>query len=204
MDASQYKDYVLFILFIKYISDKYANSDDFAPPVNIPPGASFKDMVALKGKSDIGDKINTQIIQPLINANSRLARSDFPDFPAPNKLGEGPAKFERLSNLIAIFEDPSLDFSKNRAEHDDILGDAYEYAPSEMLLSINGTVAVRIRAAKWIVVVLQHANGVYRDPEWSNGDNLPQDWIDFVAGVIERSRKTREHIEAAPHQLENA
>ena len=58
MDASQYKDYVLFMLFIKYVSDKYGNSEDFAPPVTIPPGASFKDMVALKGKSDIGDKIN--------------------------------------------------------------------------------------------------------------------------------------------------
>lgn len=127
MDASQYKDYVLFMLFIKYVSDKYADSDDFAPPVVIPPGASFRDMVALKGKPDIGDKINKQVIQPLINENSRLARSDFPDFDDPNKLGEGAAKVERLSNLIGIFQNPALDFSKNRAEHDDILGDAYEY-----------------------------------------------------------------------------
>jgi type I restriction enzyme M protein len=127
MDASQYKDYVLFMLFIKYVSDKYGDSDDFAPPVTIPKGASFKDMVALKGDSDIGNKINTQVIQPLIEANSRLARSDFPDFNDPNKLGEGSAKVERLSNLIAIFQKPELDFSKNRAEHDDILGDAYEY-----------------------------------------------------------------------------
>ncbi|ERJ39037.1 Type I restriction-modification system, DNA-methyltransferase subunit M [Burkholderia sp. AU4i] len=127
MDASQYKDYVLFMLFIKYISDKYADSDDFAPPVVIPKGASFKDMIALKGKSDIGDKINTTIIQPLIDSNARLARSDFPDFNDPNKLGEGPAMVERLSNLIGIFQKPELDFSKNRAEHDDILGDAYEY-----------------------------------------------------------------------------
>ncbi|RMD00149.1 type I restriction endonuclease subunit M [Aquitalea palustris] len=127
MDASQYKDYVLFMLFIKYISDKYADSDDFAPPVIIPKGASFKDMVALKGKPDIGDKINTQIIQPLIDANSRLARSDFPDFNDPNKLGEGKEMVERLSTLVAIFQKPELDFSKNRAEHDDILGDAYEY-----------------------------------------------------------------------------
>ncbi|MGI9210918.1 MAG: type I restriction-modification system subunit M N-terminal domain-containing protein [Methylococcaceae bacterium] len=67
MDASQYKDYVLFMLFIKYVSDKYGESDDF-PPVTIPPGARFKDMVDLKGKSDIGDKINTQIIQPLSDA----------------------------------------------------------------------------------------------------------------------------------------
>ncbi|PKO44361.1 MAG: type I restriction endonuclease subunit M [Betaproteobacteria bacterium HGW-Betaproteobacteria-3] len=127
MDASQYKDYVLFLLFIKYISDKYGNSDDFAPPVTIPPGASFTDMIALKGKSDIGDKINTQIIQALIDANTRLARSDFPNFNDPEKLGEGPALVERLSNLIGIFQNPVLDFSQNRAEHDDILGDAYEF-----------------------------------------------------------------------------
>jgi type I restriction enzyme M protein len=127
MDASQYKDYVLFMLFIKYISDKYGNSTDFAPPVTIPKGASFKDMIALKGKSDIGDKINTQIIQPLIDANTRLARSDFPDFNDPNKLGEGQAMVDRLTNLIGIFQKPELDFSQNRAEHDDILGDAYEY-----------------------------------------------------------------------------
>jgi len=127
MDASQYKDYVLFMLFIKYVSDKYGDSDDFAPPVVIPKGASFKDMVALKGKDDIGDKINTQVIQPLIDANSRLARSDFPDFNDSNKLGDGAQKVEKLGNLIAIFENPALDFSKNRAENDDILGDAYEY-----------------------------------------------------------------------------
>jgi type I restriction enzyme M protein len=127
MDASQYKDYVLFMLFIKYISDKYGNSDDFAPSVTIPKGASFTDMVALKGKPDIGDKINTQIIQPLIDANARLARSDFPDFNDPNKLGEGQAMVDRLTNLVGIFQKPELDFSQNRAEHDDILGDAYEY-----------------------------------------------------------------------------
>ena len=127
MDASQYKDYVLFMLFIKYITDKYANSSDFASPVTIPTGASFKDMLTLRGKSDIGDKINTQVIAPLVQANDRLARSDFPDFNDSNKLGEGQAKVERLTNLINIFANPQLDFSKNRADHDDILGDAYEY-----------------------------------------------------------------------------
>ena len=127
MDASQYKDYVLFMLFIKYITDKYGNSTDFAPPVTIPKGASFKDMIALKGKSNIGDKINTQIIQPLIDANARLARTDFPDFNDPNKLGEGDAMVQRLTNLVSIFQKPELDFSQNRADHDDILGDAYEY-----------------------------------------------------------------------------
>ena len=127
MDASQYKDYVLFMLFIKYISDKYSDSENFAPPVVIPKGASFNDMVALKGNSDIGNKINTQIIQPLIDENDRLSSSDFPDFNDPAKLGDGNDRVERLSNLIAIFEKPELNFSNNRAENDDILGDAYEY-----------------------------------------------------------------------------
>ena len=127
MDASQYKDYVLFMLFIKYITDKYGDSTDFAPPVTIPKGSSFRDMIALKGKSDSGDKINTQIIVPLVDTNSRLVKSDFPDFNDPNKLGEGKDMVEELSNRIGIFQKPELDFSQNRAENDDILGDAYEY-----------------------------------------------------------------------------
>ena len=128
MDAGQYKDYVLFMLFIKYVSDKYGNSDDFAPAFVIPTGASFGDMVHLKGNPSIGDLINKQVIQPLVDANPKsLARTDFPDFNDPNKLGEGDEKVKRLENLIAIFQNPSLDFSNNRAEHDDILGDAYEY-----------------------------------------------------------------------------
>ena len=111
----------------KYITDKYGNSNSFAPPVIIPNGSSFKDMIALKGKSDIGDKINTQIIAPLVDANARLSKSDFPDFNDPNKLGEGKDMVEKLSNLVSIFQKPELDFSQNRAEHVDILGDAYEY-----------------------------------------------------------------------------
>src|SRR5881394_31395 len=122
MDASQYKDYVLVLLFIKYVSDKYAGVP-FAP-IAIPKGASFKDMVALKGKSDIGDQINKKIIAPLANANKL---SDMPDFNEAGKLGSGKEMVDRLTNLIAIFENKALDFSKNRAEGDDILGDAYEY-----------------------------------------------------------------------------
>ncbi|MBJ6978998.1 N-6 DNA methylase [Luteimonas sp. MC1895] len=126
MEPSEYKDYVLFMLFIKYVSDKYAGDED--APLVIPPGASFEDMKALKGKPDIGDRINTQVIQPLIEANSSsLSHSDFPDFNDPKKLGEGKDRQDTLTNLVAIFENPKLDFSDNRAEHDDILGDAYEY-----------------------------------------------------------------------------
>lgn len=120
MDASQYKDYALLLLVFKYISNRYANSTDFVTPVTVPKGASFTDMLALRGKTDIGDKINNQIIAPLANANSRLGRSDFRDFNDSCKLGEGPAKVERLTNLINIVASPRLDFSRNRAEHEEV------------------------------------------------------------------------------------
>src|SRR4030042_1345046 len=122
MDASQYKDYVLVLLFIKYISDKYAGVP--YAQITVPPGASFKDMVALKSKPTIGDDINKKIIGPIAEANQL---SEMPDFNNPDKLGSGKDMVDRLSNLITIFENPALDFSKNRADGDDILGDAYEY-----------------------------------------------------------------------------
>lgn len=127
MDASQYKDYVLFMLFIKYISDKYADTDVFAPPLVIPKGSSFSDMLELRGKSDIGDRINKHVIALLVDANDNLGVADFPDFNDPNKLGQGKEMVDRLTNLIDIFANRQLDFSQNRAEHDDVLGDAYEY-----------------------------------------------------------------------------
>jgi type I restriction enzyme M protein len=122
MDASQYKDYVLVLLFVKYVSDKFAGKP--YAPITIPPGASFADMVALKGKTDIGDQINKKILAPLAEANKL---SDMPDFNDPAKLGDGQEKVDRLTNLIAIFENPALNFSQNRADGDDLLGDAYEY-----------------------------------------------------------------------------
>jgi type I restriction enzyme M protein len=124
MDASQYKDYVLVLLFVKYVSDKYAG-EKYASIV-IPEGGSFKDMVALKGKKDIGEGINT-IIAELAEANNLKGVIDVADFDNSDKLGKGKEKVDRLSNLVGIFQNESLDFSKNKAEGDDILGDAYEY-----------------------------------------------------------------------------
>lgn len=97
------------MLFVKYISDKWAGQP--YAPIIIPEGASFKDMVALKGKPDIGDQINKKIIAPLKEANNL---SDMPDFNDVAKLGDGKEMVDRLTNLIAIFEKPELDFSKNQ------------------------------------------------------------------------------------------
>jgi type I restriction enzyme M protein len=124
MDASQYKDYVLVLLFVKYVSDKYAGQADAL--IDVPEGGSFKDMLALKGDKEIGDKIN-KIIARLAEANDLKGVIDVADFNDADKLGKGRDMQDRLSNLVSIFDSPGLNFSNNRAEGDDILGDAYEY-----------------------------------------------------------------------------
>ena len=125
MDASQYKDYVLTMLFIKYVSDKYAGKEDTA--VTIPKGSTFEDMVDLKGQKDIGDKINKQIIRPIFRENGLEGSVELVDFNDDDKLGSDKEKIDLLDGLISIFENPSLNFKNNRAEDDDILGDAYEF-----------------------------------------------------------------------------
>jgi type I restriction enzyme M protein len=125
MDASQYKDYVLVLLFIKYVSDKYAGQS--RPLIEIPEGSSFADMVTLKGNKEIGDKINKQIISKIAEANGLKGVIDVADFNDADKLGKGKEMQDRLSNLVSIFNNPALDFRRNRAEGDDLLGDAYEY-----------------------------------------------------------------------------
>ena len=124
MDASQYKDYVLVLLFVKYVSDKYAGLADAV--IEVPEGGSFQDIVALKGQKDIGDGINI-IITKLAQSNDLKGVIDVADFNDADKLGKGKEMQDRLSNLVAIFETPALNFSRNRADGDDILGDAYEY-----------------------------------------------------------------------------
>lgn len=122
MDASQYKDYILTLLFVKYVSDKAKTDPDSL--IVVPEGNSFDDMVALRGDKEIGDKIN-KIIGALAKANGLERVIDLADFNDPDKLGDGKAMQDRLSKLVAIFQD--LDFTTSRASGDDLLGDAYEF-----------------------------------------------------------------------------
>ena len=122
MDASQYKDYVLTLLFMKYVSDRYAGDPDAL--IDVPPGGGFADMAALKGDKEIGDRIN-KIIGRLAEANDLKGVIDQADFNDESRLGAGREMQDRLSRLVAIFE--GLDFRANRAGGDDLLGDAYEY-----------------------------------------------------------------------------
>lgn len=124
MDASQYKDYVLIILFVKYLSDKAKRGE---ARLEIPEGCSFDDFVSLKQDKEIGDQINKKL-EKIKEANVRyIGKLALPNFNDPTKLGEGKTMVDTLSKLIAVFENKALDFSQNRAADDDLLGDAYEY-----------------------------------------------------------------------------
>lgn len=123
MDSSQYKDYILVLLFVKYVSDKLDTELDY---LDIPESATFDAMVKLKGNPEIGDKINKEIVAPLAEACG-LSVKAMPDFNDSTKLGDGEEKVERLTDLIGIFQRPELNFSNNKASGDDLLGDAFEY-----------------------------------------------------------------------------
>jgi len=122
MDASQYKDYILTLLFVKYVSDKAKT--DANSLIEVPEGGSFDDMLAAKGDKEIGDRFN-KIIARLAEANDLRNVIDQADFNDEEKLGKGKEMQDRLSKLVTIFND--LDFRGSRAEGDDLLGDAYEY-----------------------------------------------------------------------------
>jgi type I restriction enzyme M protein len=122
MDASQYKDYILTLLFVKYVTDKANSNPDSL--IEVPGGGSFDDLLALKGKADIGEKMN-KVIEKLAEANELQKVITVADFNEEAKLGVGKEMVDRLSKLVTIFND--LDFRGSRAEGDDLLGDAYEY-----------------------------------------------------------------------------
>lgn len=123
MDASQYKDYVLTFLFLKYVSDQYQKNRKAM--IVVPKGCSFADMVKLKGDKEIGEKLNT-VLEGIAKENDLpwLANKDN-DFNDEDRLGKGKEMVDRLSKLVGIFE--GLDFGSNNAQGDDLLGDAYEY-----------------------------------------------------------------------------
>ncbi len=122
MDASEYKNYVLNLLFLKYISDK-ARNNSFSE-IEVPQGCFYEDILALEGDKEIGDKLN-KIIAKIAERNDLKGVIDSVDFNDNTKLGEGKAMMDTLSNLVKIFADLSL--GAHGALDDDLLGDAYEY-----------------------------------------------------------------------------
>ena len=126
MDASQYKDYILTLLFVKYVTDKFKGVK--YADITVPEGGSFDDLVALKNDPNIGEKMDKVIYKLAEEGNNNLTgvitNAHFND---ESKLGKGQEMVDKLTGLIAIFQRPEFDFKNNKAAGDDILGDAYEY-----------------------------------------------------------------------------
>lgn len=124
VEPSRYKDYVLVLLFFKYVSDRY-KGHPFAE-FTVSTGASFDDLIAAKGKSDVGEKVDI-IIQKFLEDNELQGSLPDVSFNNPDELGSGKELVDKVSGLIAVFQNPAIDFKSNRASGDDIIGDAYEY-----------------------------------------------------------------------------
>ena len=124
VEPARYKDYVLVLLFFKYVSDKYDN-EPFAE-FQVPDDASFKELINAKGKQDVGERVN-KILQKFLEANKLQGALPQVSFVNTAELGSGKELIDRVSGLIGVFENSALDFKKNRASGDDIIGDAYEY-----------------------------------------------------------------------------
>ena len=84
MDASQYKDYILTLLFVKYVTDKFKGVK--YADTTVPKGGSFDDLVKLKGDKNIGEEMDKVI----------------------SKLGKGREMFDKLTGLIAFSSVPNL------------------------------------------------------------------------------------------------
>ncbi|MDK3075511.1 class I SAM-dependent DNA methyltransferase [Sedimentitalea sp. JM2-8] len=123
MDASLYKDYILTLLFLKYVSDRVGKPDAL---IEVPEGCSFADIRKLRGTKDIGEKIDIAIAG-IAEANDLKNVIDRAYFNDTEKFGRGAKMVTTLTALINIFSRDELNFSRNRADGDDILGDAYEY-----------------------------------------------------------------------------
>lgn len=127
VEPARYKDYILTLLFIKYVSDCSKSNRNL--DIIVPRGGSFDDIAKLKRTKNIGEGINV-VIGKLAKKNDLGGIIDIADFNS-EELGNDKEAQDKLSGLIAIFQKPELDFSLNRAGGDDILGDAYEYLMSK-------------------------------------------------------------------------
>ena len=145
VDASQYKDYILVMLFVKYISDtwaerynelkeQYKGDDELIKRrlqrdrFVLPDGCHFKDLYNAREESNIGERINNALSQ-IEDANRQKLQGVFRniDFNSESNLGQTKDRNGRLRHLLTDFSDPRLDLRPSRLGNQDVIGDAYEY-----------------------------------------------------------------------------
>ena len=107
VEPARYKDYVLLLLFFKYVSDRYKGQPYGEYKVN--EGTSFDDLIKLKGTSNIGEEVD-KIIQNFLEANGLQGSLPDVSFNNHDELGNGKELVDKVSGLIAVFENPAIDF----------------------------------------------------------------------------------------------
>ena len=173
MDASQYKDYILTLLFVKYVTDKFKGVK--YADITVPEGGSFDDMVALKGTKNIGEGMD-KVIGKLAEAGDNQLRGviDNAHFNDEAKLGKGQEMVDKLTGLISIFQRPEFDFRTNKAGGDDILGDAYEYLMRNFVTESSkskGQFYTPAEVSRVLAKVIGIGSIYERDEDWSVYEN---------------------------------
>ncbi len=145
VDPAEYKNYILVMLFVKYISDVSADhyeayrtqlGDDEArirrrmgfEKFRLPEGAGFPALHAQRNAPNLGEVINIAL-EAIENANKEKLEGVFRniDFNSEAALGRTKQRNERLQHLLNDFADPRLDLRPSRIGNRDIIGDAYEF-----------------------------------------------------------------------------
>lgn len=145
IDPSDYKNYILVMLFVKYISDVVRDyRDRYMREYNgdsvrverrlsrerfqLPEGADFKSLYQLRNEPDIGERINIAL-ENIEEANKEKLEGVFRevDFNSEGKLGQTKDRNARLKHLIEDFNDPRLDLRPSIVGGEDVIGNVYEY-----------------------------------------------------------------------------
>jgi type I restriction enzyme M protein len=145
IDPAQYKDYILTMLFIKYMSDlfkdkyeeykqRYAGDEQRISRAmdrerfRVPPKASFDYLYIHREDSDIGNTIN-KALESIEEANKLKLENVFRniDFNSEAALGQTKDRNRRLKNLLDDFNNPKLDLRPSVLHSRDVIGDVYEY-----------------------------------------------------------------------------
>ncbi|MFX4245476.1 type I restriction-modification system subunit M [Aliarcobacter butzleri] len=145
MDGSDYKDYVLTMLFVKYLSDFYkekleqlqAEYGDKTDRIEaklkkekfrLDENCTFDYLVKHKEAANLGDIMN-KLLERIEEDNRDKLEGIFRsiDFNNKNKLGDTKERNTLLKNLIEDFSDTRLDLRPSMLEGNDVIGDAYEY-----------------------------------------------------------------------------
>lgn len=145
IDASQYKDYILVMLFLKYLSDLHKEKADqyreryhgdeervsramARERFSLPEGCDFESLYAQRKQADIGERIN-KALAAIEDANKAKLEGVFRniDFNSESNLGETRERNARLSHLLEDFHDKRLDLRPSQVGERDAIGDAYEF-----------------------------------------------------------------------------